>query len=207
VRKLLPLIVILFATCEAFAKPWDTRCGNPEAGLPNWIAGCTAMIDSGDYRGHELSAAYAQRGHALTLTRDLAHAAEDLDRAVEADSSNVAASSTVQTFFNVAHKPDRALVDAKRALELDSTLPLAYFVRAAAAAQLNDYDGAIADYSTVIKMRPNFAQTYGLRGMIYHKKGDEDRAIADYNDRAQAARPTSARCSAAGDARRKQEGP
>ena len=158
-RKLLPLIIVLFATCEASAKPWDNRCGNPDVGLPNWIAGCSAMIDSGDYRGRELSAAYAQRGHALTLTRDLAHAAEDLDRAVEADPSNVAAFVNRANFFNVAHKPDRALTDAKRALELDTTLPLAYFVRAAAAAQLNDYDSAIADYSAVIKMRPNFAQT------------------------------------------------
>ena len=74
-------------------------------------------------------------------------------------------------FFNIAGKPDRALADAKRAIELDPNLPLVYFVRAAAADQLKDYDSAIADYSTVIKMRPNFAQTYGLRGMLYHQEG------------------------------------
>ena len=79
-RKLLPLIVLLVATpfvaCEASAKPWDSRCGNSGVALPDWIAGCTAMIDSGELRGRELSAAYAQRGHALTLTRDMTRAAE-----------------------------------------------------------------------------------------------------------------------------------
>jgi tetratricopeptide (TPR) repeat protein len=86
-------------------------------------------------------------------------------------------------FFNVASKPERALADANRAVELDPDLPLTNFVRAAAATELEDYDSAVADYSTAIRMRPNFAQLYDLRGRVYHKKGDEDRAIADYDER------------------------
>ena len=156
--KLLPLIVLLFATAEASAKPWDARCGNADAGLPNWIAGCSAMIDSGDYRGRELSAAFAQRGHALTLTRNLKQAADDLDHAVEADPSYVVAFVNRANYFNVAGKPDRALADAKRALELDPNLPLVYFVRAAAASQLKDYDSAIADLRRAAALDPALPQ-------------------------------------------------
>ena len=143
--KLLPLIVLLLATVQAGAKSWDNRCGNSDVGLPEWIAGCSAMIDSGALRGRELSAAYAQRGHALTVTRNLARASDDLDRAVSADPTYAVALVNRANYLNVVGKPDRALADANRAVELDPELPLTYFVRAAAAAQLKNYDSAIAD--------------------------------------------------------------
>jgi len=107
VRKLLPLIVLLFATPfaagEASAKTWDTRCGNAAVPLPDWIAGCSAMIDSGELRGRELSVAYARRGHAFTQTRDLKRAADDLDRAVEADPSYALAFVNRANYFNVTN--------------------------------------------------------------------------------------------------------
>jgi len=88
------------------------------------------------------------------LTRNLAQAGDDLDRAVSADPTYVVAFVNRANYFNVAAKPERALADANRAVELDPELPLVYFVRASAAAQLKDYDSAIADYSAVIKLRP-----------------------------------------------------
>src|SRR5262245_49690601 len=103
--RTLPFVVLAFMASPATAKPWDSRCGNAAVALPEWIAGCSALIDSGELRGRELSTAYARRGHAFTLTRNLARAADDLEHAVAADPSYAVAFVNRANLHNVASKP------------------------------------------------------------------------------------------------------
>jgi hypothetical protein len=46
------------------------------------IAGCSAVIESGNASGRQLATAYSQRGYARTLKRVLPEAEKDLDEAI-----------------------------------------------------------------------------------------------------------------------------
>ena len=46
-------------------------CIGPDSTVDDRVKGCSAIIDSGQAHGRELAAAYAQRGFAFTLKRNL----------------------------------------------------------------------------------------------------------------------------------------
>jgi tetratricopeptide (TPR) repeat protein len=158
-------------------------CGGPNTTRDEWITGCSALIDSGTVTGRARAVvAYAQRGFAFTLKRNLDQAEKDLDQAVKIDPTFAQAFVNRANFWTVSGKPDRALADSEQAIRLDPQFPLAYFTHGGAALNLGQYDRAIADYSEVLRLRPNSgAFIYGPRGRAYHLKGDDDRAIADYD--------------------------
>jgi Tfp pilus assembly protein PilF len=101
--KAIPLVLTLIAVGQtanqAAAEPMEIRCGNTDVSLRERIAGCTAIIDGGQNLGRELSQAYAQRGLAYTMTRDLARAGEDVEKAAQIDPSNVTAWTTRANYF------------------------------------------------------------------------------------------------------------
>ncbi|RUU57481.1 tetratricopeptide repeat protein, partial [Mesorhizobium sp. M2C.T.Ca.TU.009.01.2.1] len=57
----------------------------------------------------------------------------------------------------------------------------AYFFRAMALDDNQDWDGAIADYGEVIALDPKQTSAYFNRGTDWSNKGDDDRAISDFN--------------------------
>jgi tetratricopeptide (TPR) repeat protein len=68
--------------------------------------------------------------------------------------------------------------------DVAEALPLrakAYFYRARARDDMQDWDGAIADYGEAIALDPKRASAYFNRGADWFDKGDDDRAIADFN--------------------------
>ncbi|MGE5158550.1 MAG: tetratricopeptide repeat protein [Gemmatimonas sp.] len=89
------------------------------------------MIDSGTLQGQDLAGAYASRGFARTLKRDLAGAESDLDQAIKIAPDDAQAYVDRANFWNVSRKADRAMADAEQAVRLDPHFPLAYFVRLA----------------------------------------------------------------------------
>ena len=70
-----PLVVLTGegAWMPAAAQTADPQqlCGGPQTTADDWVKGCSAIIDSGQAHGRELAAAYAQRGFAFTLKRNL----------------------------------------------------------------------------------------------------------------------------------------
>jgi hypothetical protein len=80
----LPALAPLQAQAEQVQGDQPTRaCSQPQGTLDETIASCSAVIEAGSVSGRELAAAYAQRGFARTLKRDLAKAETDLNEAVK----------------------------------------------------------------------------------------------------------------------------
>ena len=143
------------------------------------ITSCSLVIDSGTVSGRPLAAAYAQRGYARTLKRNLTEAETDLNEAIKIAPDYAEGFANRANFWTVSHQNDRALADGEQAVRLNPDLPLAHFVRAGAALNLGQYDRAIADYTETMKLRPGAgASVYGLRGLAYHRKHDEAHAVA-----------------------------
>ena len=187
--RALPLVtaIVLVVPVQnrvAQAQPADPQqlCEGPQSTTEDRVKGCSAIIDAGQARGRELAAAYAQRGFAFTLKRNLDQAKNDLDQAIKIAPDYAQAYVNRANLWTVANQPERAVADAETALRLDPT-PLAFFVRAGAESKLGVYDRAIADYSEVLQLRPNGGATiYAPRGYAYYRKGDYDHAIADYDE-------------------------
>jgi tetratricopeptide (TPR) repeat protein len=78
-------------------------------------------------------------------------------------------------------KPDDAINDFNRAIELDPENADAYCNRGYAKSSKGDLDGAILDYSQALEIDPKNAWAYGNRGLARGDKGDFDGAIADDN--------------------------
>jgi tetratricopeptide (TPR) repeat protein len=148
------------------------------------ITSCSLVIDSGTVSGRPLAAAYAQRGYARTLKRNLAEAEADLNEAIKIAPDYAEGYANRANFlWTVSHRYDRALADGEQAVRLNPDLPIAHFVRAGAALNLGQYDRAIADYTETMKLRPSAAPSvYGPRGLAYHRKRDEAHAVADYSE-------------------------
>ena len=166
----------------AQAASEDTLCHGRDATLEQRLTACSAVIAAGKAEKRALADAYAQRGFVYTFTRKLGLAQQDLDKAIETDPDYARGYINRANFWNVAHRPDRALADAEAAVRLTPDEALTYFVRASAHFKLDQYDEAIADYDKALAMRADLGvDIYEPRGLSYHRKGDEDRAIADYD--------------------------
>jgi len=74
-----------------------------------------------------------------------------------------------------------AIAECKKAIAQDVSEKKAYYYRAWAYDDLNDYDSAINDCNEAIKIDSEYASAYNLRGNLYKKQGSLEQAIADYD--------------------------
>ena len=75
---------------------------------------------------------------------------------------------------------DKAIVESTKAIELDPTSTMAYFLRGSAYGEEGEYDKAIIDYAEAIRVDPNYAVAYNNRGNAYKKQGNKAKAEADF---------------------------
>ena len=92
----------------------DTLCHGRDATLEQRAEACSAVIAAGKADKRALADAYAQRGFVYTFTRKLELAQQDLDKAIETDPGYARGYINRANFWNVAHRPDRALATRKR---------------------------------------------------------------------------------------------
>lgn len=117
------------------------------------IALATEVID----RQPSHAVAYVVRGTAHRRAGEYTQAIADLDRALELN-SQIADACTQRAF---AHQQSdmqdvsrRVLVDANRAIELDSSNPLAFIVRGNQHSILDDHEAAISDFDEALRLNP-----------------------------------------------------
>ncbi len=79
------------------------------------------------------------------------------------------------------NRPDDAVADYTKAIELDPEDIGAYFNRAGVYRRLGDFDKALEDYTTNIELDPTIPESYFIRAEVYIEINDNDSALADYN--------------------------
>ena len=78
------------------------------------------------------------------------------------------------------NKPEKALKDFSRAIEIDPSRVDGYAGRANTLNTLGRYEEALEDYNKAIEIDPELANAYVNRGSTYSHLGQYEKAIADY---------------------------
>ena len=77
-------------------------------------------------------------------------------------------------------KPEKALEDFNRAIEIDPQKAAGYLGRANTLNIMGRYEECLVDYEKVLEIDPKLANAYINRGSAYSHLGEYKKAIADY---------------------------
>ena len=146
------------------------------------IAGCTALILTGNETKENLSTFYNNRGAAYFDKRDFDHAIKDYNEAIRLNPKLAASFYGRGDSYDRKGDFDRAILDESEAIRLSPKFAYAYDARGRAHRNKGDFDQAIEDYSEAIRLSPNYALAFNNRGDSYRSKGDYDQAILDFNE-------------------------
>ncbi|MEE4264432.1 MAG: tetratricopeptide repeat protein [Desulfobacteraceae bacterium] len=78
------------------------------------------------------------------------------------------------------NKPQKALGDFNRAIDMDSSRADGYVGRANTLSTLGRYGEALPDYNRAIEIDPQLANAYANRGSAHSHLGQYQKAIVDY---------------------------
>src|SRR5262249_41070978 len=159
---------------------WCVNMGN--AYPPDMrIAGCTAVIESGQWYGHGLIWAYVNRGLAHATKRDL-RAIADFDEAIKIEPQQTRALFERGRFYAaVVGDLDRAVQDFDAAIAADPRYTNALNYRGGIRRRNGDYDGAIKDFTASLAASDD-ARIHVARGGAYRAKGDYAHAVQDFEE-------------------------
>jgi tetratricopeptide (TPR) repeat protein/S1-C subfamily serine protease len=83
--------------------------------------------------------------------------------------------------YKEQQKPDLALADYSKAIEINPRYVAAYNNRGVLYKEQQKPDLALSDYNKAIKINPRYADAYNNRGVLYKDQQKPDLALADYN--------------------------
>jgi tetratricopeptide (TPR) repeat protein len=158
---------------------WCVNSGNMFS-LDQQISGCTAVIQSGRFRGKNLAIAFSNRCGGYNEKGENDRALADCNQAIRLDPKDAFAYNNRGNAYNAEGDYDRAIADFTEAIRLDPKLAFAYNGRGVAYRHKGDLDRAIADYTEAIQLNPNYANAYYNRGLAWEIKNDLQKALADY---------------------------
>lgn len=78
------------------------------------------------------------------------------------------------------NKPEEALKDFTRAIEIDPTRADGFAGRGNVLQAMGQYEASLQDYDRAIEINPKLANAYVNRGSVYSHLGQYEKAIADY---------------------------
>ncbi len=145
------------------------------------IAGCNAVINSGNYSGHSLAVAYNNRAIAYQAVGQYDRSIQDSDQAIRLD-PNYARAVYNRGFTNEKQgQDDRALADYSQAIRLDPDFGSAFNNRGSVFYRRGQYDRALQDYDRAIELDIGNANIYYNRSLAKRELGDSAGATEDYN--------------------------
>ncbi|MFH1226595.1 MAG: tetratricopeptide repeat protein [Planctomycetota bacterium] len=126
--------------------------------------------------------AYQVIGYAYKEKGDNDKAYEYFSKAIEA-TPTLAYSYYERAFITqyIRNKPDEAIADFEKVLELDPNSHIGWFAKGNIALNKQKYDDAIASFSKTIELYPEYDWAYNNRGNVYRAKGEIEQAIKDLN--------------------------
>jgi tetratricopeptide (TPR) repeat protein len=171
----LATFAVLFG--QSRQENWDLCFGSdPEQS----IAGCSAIIQSGQENDASLSKVFDTRGLAYMHKRDYVRAIQDYDQAIRLNPRSATAIYNRALTYRRIGDYDPAISDYDRVLQLTPNDADSYYGRGASYAHEGDYDRAIQDYDQAFRINPRMAYVFHSRSIAYAHKGDYLNAIADY---------------------------
>jgi len=144
------------------------------------IGGCTALVQSGKYSGHNLAIVFGNRGLGYYNKGQYDQAIQDFDQSLKIDPNYEKSYMNRGNSYLNKQQYDRALRDYDQYVRLKPNDPDGYSNRAITYARKEQYDLALQEYGHVIRLKPNSFEAYGDRGNLYYDKHEYERAIADY---------------------------
>jgi tetratricopeptide (TPR) repeat protein len=182
--KIVVRLVIGMALVLAAMPAWaQTRaenvaqCNDNDPDLK--IAGCTALIQSGQGTAAALAMVYGNRGMAYSLKGQNDKAIADLNKAITLGPSNPNNYNGRGLTYWHTKQYDEAIADFTKAIALKPDFAVAYNNRGNVYDDKGFYDQAIVDYAKAIALKPDYANAYYNRGLTYEHKGQRTQAIAD----------------------------
>jgi tetratricopeptide (TPR) repeat protein len=155
-RKILIALALAFVAFPVLAQTRQQLddCNSSSATDDATIAGCTALINSGRYSGHNLSAVYNNRSAGYIGKKEWDMVIADANTAIQLDSTN--AESYIDRCAAYIGKAlyNQAISDCTQAIALKSNDSRAYYNRAGAYEQAGSRDQAITDYRTAAQLNP-----------------------------------------------------
>jgi len=138
-------------------------CIGPNTSYKQNIAGCTALIQSGQITSPYLGLVYFKRGNAYLRTRQYDQAIDDFTAAITLEQSPWAFDGRASA-NHVEGRDEQALPDADRAVALGPGNVHFLETRAAIFEKLGRRDEAVADYLAALKIEPTMpAAKKGLK--------------------------------------------
>jgi lipoprotein NlpI len=155
-------ILVAAAPASAQTQQQIDQCENKgNTATPDLrIAGCTAAIQSGRWKGRGLAWAYNNRCWAYNDKRGQADSAlADCNQAIKLDPKIVAAYHNRGVVWSDKRDLDRAMADYNEAIKLDPKFARAYFGRGLANLYAGALPKALADLSQASALDPKSAYT------------------------------------------------
>ncbi len=172
---------IVQSRCDG--STWADQCGGRNGGAPEArIAGCTALIDSGDESAADLVSDYVNRGNARADRQDLDQAIADYGEALARNPRHATAYYDRGSAWRLKGDYDKAIADYDRAIALDPRYEDAFVNRGVAYARKGDADRAISELTTALMLDGSDVVAYRNRGDAYVDKGDLALAREDYDE-------------------------
>lgn len=162
---------------------WAEQCGGRNGDPPDRrIAGCTALIASGDESEVDLFGDYVSRGNAHADRQDYDQAIADYGEALKRNPTRAVVFYDRAAAYRMKRDYDKAIADYDRAIALNPRYEDAFVNRGVAYAGKGDTDRAISEFTTALMLDGGDAAAYRNRGDAYVDKGDFALAREDYDE-------------------------
>jgi lipoprotein NlpI len=172
---------IVQARCDG--STFAAHCGGRDGAAPaERIAGCTALIQSGDESARDLVSDFVNRGNAHLDRQEIDAAIADYDEVLSHDPAYAIGWYDRGTAWRMKKDYDKAIADYGRAVALDPRYEDAFVNRGVAHAAKGEPDPAISDYTTALMLDGSDVAAYRARGDAYADKGDFTLARQDYDE-------------------------
>jgi tetratricopeptide (TPR) repeat protein/S1-C subfamily serine protease len=129
---------------------------------------------------HDNANLYSEQGNILSNLKQYSKAEVAYNRAIELNSRSTFYHNRGVLYDNQG-KPNLALTDFNKAIQLSPNYPDAYYNRGLFYANKGKLDLALADWNRTTSLNPNYASAYNNRGFLYANQKKPGLALADYN--------------------------
>jgi tetratricopeptide (TPR) repeat protein len=153
-----PIVLLTLLPTFAFAQDRDRQmeqCLGDEANLV--IAGCTALIESGDETERNLAVSFFHRGRAHFRLEEYERAIQDFDEAISLRPGFLNAFFQRGDVYLAVDDYDSAIRDFTEVVTLNPEDAIAFRYRGNAHLGKMDYEAAVADFDEALRLNPDDA--------------------------------------------------